>query len=126
MLVGMLNAGVAFQTAMTYLIASPLLNPIIVGSIGIIFGWTTAIVYTLFTLAVSLIIPWVWRGLGLKKALKRVRVLGETTPEPWKGMRGEMPERSAKPGPICAPCLCPCSSAWRSEPRSTSSSPRTS
>ncbi|PXA77225.1 permease [Auritidibacter sp. NML100628] len=91
MLVGMLNAGVAFQTAMTYLIASPLLNPIIVGGVGIIFGWTTAIVYTLFTLAVSLIIPWVWRGLGLKKALKRVRVQGETTPEPWKGMRGEMP-----------------------------------
>src|SRR5699024_5848043 len=60
MLVGMLNAGVAFQTAMTYLIASPLLNPIIVGGIGIIFGWTTAIVYTLFTLAVSLLAPWVW------------------------------------------------------------------
>ena len=91
MLVGMLNAGVAFQTAMTYLIASPLLNPIIVGGIGIIFGWTTAIVYTLFTLAVSLIIPWVWRGLGLEKALKRVRVQGEKTPEPWKGMRDEMP-----------------------------------
>src|SRR5699024_5674113 len=35
--------------------------------------------------------PWVWRGLGLEKALKRVRVQGEKTPEPWKGMRGEMP-----------------------------------
>ena len=57
MLVGMLNAGVAFQTAMTYLISSPLLNPIIVGGVGIIFGWQTAITYTIFTLAVSLISP---------------------------------------------------------------------
>src|SRR5699024_11819246 len=66
---------------LTYLIASPLLNPIIVGGIGIIFGWTTAIVYTLFTLAVSLLAPWVWRGLGLEKALKRVRVHGERSEE---------------------------------------------
>lgn len=91
MLVGMLNAGVAFQTAMTYLIASPLLNPMIIGGIGIIFGWETAIVYTIFTLAVSLIAPWIWRGLGMEKALKRVRVQGEKTPGPWKGLRGEMP-----------------------------------
>lgn len=91
MLVGMLNAGVAFQTAMTYLISSPLLNPIIVGGIGIIFGWQTAITYTIFTLSVSLIAPWVWGALGMEKALKRVRVQGEGTPEPWKGLRGEMP-----------------------------------
>src|SRR5699024_12608879 len=73
------------------LTASPLRNPIVVGGSGISFGWTPASVYTLFTLAVSLRAPWVWRGLGLEKALKRVRVQGEKTPEPWKGMRGEMP-----------------------------------
>src|SRR5699024_3429046 len=61
------------------------------GGIGIIFGWPTALVYTVFTLAVSLIAPWVWRGLGMEKALKRVRVQGEKTPDPWKGLRGEMP-----------------------------------
>ena len=91
MLVGMLNAGVAFQTAMTYLISSPLLNPIIVGGVGIIFGWQTAITYTIFTLAVSLIAPWAWGALGMEKSLKRVRVQGEGTPEPWNGLRSEMP-----------------------------------
>lgn len=91
MLVGMLNAGVAFQTAMTFLISSPLLNPIIVGGMVIIFGWETALVYTLFTLVVALVAPWVWKVLGLDKALKRVRVTGESTPEPWRGLRGEMP-----------------------------------
>lgn len=91
MLVGMLNAGVAFQTAMTYLISSPLLNPIIVGGIGIIFGWQTAITYTIFTLSVSLIAPWAWGALGMEKSLKRVRVQGEGTPEPWNGLRSEMP-----------------------------------
>lgn len=91
MLVGMLNAGVTFQTAMTYLISSPLLNPIIVGGIGIIFGWQTAITYTIFTLSVSLIAPWAWGALGMEKSLKRVRVQGEGTPEPWNGLRSEMP-----------------------------------
>ena len=33
MFVSMLKAGVAFRTAVTYLIASPLLNPVIVGGI---------------------------------------------------------------------------------------------
>ncbi|WP_255546448.1 MULTISPECIES: permease [unclassified Nesterenkonia] len=91
MLVGMLNAGVAFQTAMTFLIASPLLNPIIVGGMVIIFGWQTALVYTLFMIVVALIIPWVWKALGLTDALKRVRVTGESTPEPWSGVRRELP-----------------------------------
>src|SRR5699024_8065973 len=91
MLVGMLNAGVAFQTAMTFLISSPLLNPVIVGGIGIIFGWQTAVVYTIFTLAISLLAPWVWRGLGMEQALKRVRVQGENQPVAWKGVRKEIP-----------------------------------
>src|SRR5699024_8877450 len=91
MLVGMLNAGVAFQTAMTYLIASPLLNPIIVGGIGCIFRWTPAIVYTLFPHAVPLLAPGVWSGLGLAKARRRVRDPGEKPPAPWKGMRDEIP-----------------------------------
>lgn len=91
MLVGMLNAGVAFQTAMTFLITSPLLNPIIVGGIVIIFGWQTALVYSVFTLAVALLAPWVWAVLGLEKGLRRVRVAGENEPEPWQGLRGEMP-----------------------------------
>lgn len=91
MLVGMLNAGVAFQTAMTFLISSPLLNPIIVGGIMIIFGWQTALVYTVFTLAGALMAPWIWSVLSMEKALKRVRVSNEIAPEPWKSLRGEMP-----------------------------------
>ncbi|MGO1321054.1 MAG: permease [Galactobacter sp.] len=91
MLVGMLNAGVGFQTSMTYLISSPLLNPIIVGGIGIIFGWKIAIIYTVFTLVVSLLAPMIWTILGMQSAVKRVRVQGETTAEPWKGLAGELP-----------------------------------
>ncbi len=91
MLVGMLNAGVGFQTSMTYLISSPLLNLIIVGGIGIIFGWKIAIIYTVFTLVVSLLAPMIWTMLGMQSAVKRVRVQGETTAEPWKGLAGELP-----------------------------------
>lgn len=91
MLVGMLNSGVAFQTAMTFLITSPLLNPIIVGGMVIIFGWKTALVYTAFTIAFALIVPWIWRLMGMASALKRVRTIGDSAAEPWRGIGAELP-----------------------------------
>src|SRR5699024_10240229 len=45
MFVSMLKAGVAFRTTVTYLIASPLLNPIIVGGIWLTLSWQVAISY---------------------------------------------------------------------------------
>lgn len=91
MLVGMLNSGVAFQTAMTFLITSPLLNPIIVGGMAIIFGWKTALVYAAFTIVFALVVPWIWRLMGLASALKRVRTVGDGATEPWRGIGAELP-----------------------------------
>src|SRR5699024_1148777 len=46
MFVTMLTAGVEFRTTVTYFIASPLLNPIIVGGIWLIFDWKLSVAYT--------------------------------------------------------------------------------
>ena len=41
LLLGMLNAGVPFASAMAFLFASPLLNPVIISLFIILMGWKT-------------------------------------------------------------------------------------
>lgn len=45
MTVGFLNAGVPFGSTMSFLIASPLLNPIIIGMLGVMVGIKAATIY---------------------------------------------------------------------------------
>lgn len=56
-LAGMLKSGVALRTSMTFLISSPLLDPIIVAGVVLLFGWRIALVYTVVTAAWSLLTP---------------------------------------------------------------------
>lgn len=92
MLLGMLKAGVPFATATAFLIASPLLNPIILGVVGLLFGWSIAIGYGLVAFAGTLAVAAVWDWLGLERYVKKVRLEGaETHTEPWAGLRAETP-----------------------------------
>ena len=45
MTVGFLNAGVPFGSTMSFLIASPLLNPIIIGMLGALVGFKAMVLY---------------------------------------------------------------------------------
>ena len=45
MTVGFLNAGVPFGSVMSFLIASPLLNPIIIGMLAALVGIKAAVIY---------------------------------------------------------------------------------
>lgn len=49
MTVGFLNAGVPFGSTMSFLIASPLLNPIIIGMLGALVGFKAMILYFIIT-----------------------------------------------------------------------------
>lgn len=90
-LAGMLKSGVAFRTSMTFLISSPLLDPIIVAGVVLLFDWRIALVYTVVTAAWSLLAPLVWERLGMASQLKRVKVVGDdSTPHPWAGLRNEI------------------------------------
>src|SRR5699024_617871 len=73
MFVSMLKAGVAFRTTVTYLIASPLLNPVIVGGIWLIFTWQVAISYAVIMVLLSLGAPWAWTALGMEDQLRKVK-----------------------------------------------------
>lgn len=90
MLAGMLKSGVAFRTAMTFLIASPLLNPIILAGVVLLFGWRVMFAYALVTALWSLLAPLAWERLGLASEVKRVRVVGGQEDRPWAGLRREL------------------------------------
>jgi len=73
---GFLNAGAPFGATMSFLIASPLLNPIIVGMIVAFMGWQVALLYGVTAFILAVFSGWLWSKLGLAKEVKRVRVTG--------------------------------------------------
>ncbi|MGV0326611.1 permease [Corynebacterium confusum] len=93
MFVSMLKAGVAFRTTVTYLIASPLLNPVIVGGIWLIFTWQVALSYAVIMVLLSLGAPWAWTALDMEDQLRKVKVKGgrQLDGTPWRGIKQETP-----------------------------------
>jgi len=108
MLVGMLKAGVPFATAAAFLVASPLLNPIILGPVGLLFGWTIALGYASIGFVGTLLVAMTWDRLGLARYLRRVRVEGGSDHvEPWAGLRSEAPGAWAQARADFRPLLLP-------------------
>src|SRR5699024_5297727 len=93
MFVGLLNAWVACRTSVTCLLASPLLNPVIVGGIWLIFTWQVAIGYAVIMVLLSLGAPWAWTALGMEDQLRKVKVKGgrQLDGTPWRGIKQEPP-----------------------------------
>ncbi|WP_027369875.1 permease [Desulfovermiculus halophilus] len=74
MTLGFLNAGVPFGSVMSFVIASPLLNPIIIGMIAVLMGIKACLIYFAITFAGAVcfgIILEKWGGAGY---VKNVRV----------------------------------------------------
>ena len=111
LVLGLVRAGVRFGTVAAFLIASPLLNPIILGSVGVLFGWRLALGYGIVGFTVTLGIAAVWERARLERFLKPVKVVrtgaaptpGEhetddgtgtvaiRTADTWRGLRAELP-----------------------------------
>ena len=72
LLLGMLNAGVPFASAMAFLFASPLLNPVIVSLFIILLGWKTALLYFAVTFLAAITIGLVLDSLGFASQVKSV------------------------------------------------------
>ncbi|MBC7343756.1 MAG: permease [Clostridia bacterium] len=74
--VGLLNAGASFGTTISFLLASPLLNPVILGLFWAMFGWQVTVTYALLCFALAVAMGALWEKLGLAAYVKRVRVSG--------------------------------------------------
>lgn len=74
MTVGLLNAKVPFGATMSFLISSPLLNPIIIGMLGALVGVKAAVIYFVMAFISSVIFGYVLEKTGGSKYVKKVRV----------------------------------------------------
>ncbi len=74
MTVGFLNAGVPFGSVMSFLISSPLLNPIIIGMLGALVGVKAAIIYFAIAFVCSVAFGIILEKMGGIKYVKNVRV----------------------------------------------------
>jgi Predicted permeases len=72
LLLGMLRAGVPFAAAMSFLFASPLLNPVIISMFVILLGWKIAALYFTVTFVATIIIGILLEELGFADQVKSV------------------------------------------------------
>ncbi len=81
-LVGLLNAGVPFGNCISFLLASPLLNPVIAGLLLTLLGWKITLLYFAFTFAAAIITGLLLERAGFASSVKAVAVVGGHSPEP--------------------------------------------
>lgn len=75
-LLGMLNVGVPFGLAMSFLIASPILNPIIVSLFVALLGWKITAIYVILTFIAAVVLGMILDRLGFADQIKSVAVIG--------------------------------------------------
>lgn len=73
---GLLRAGVPFGATMSFVLASPLLNPIILTMFLVLMGWKTCAVYGVVTFIAAMASGVVLQGCGFARDVKNVRVSG--------------------------------------------------
>ncbi|HUW68738.1 MAG TPA: permease [bacterium] len=76
MTVGLLRAGVPFGATMSFVLASPLLNPIILTMFFALLGWKATLIYGGVTFLAAMFSGAVLEVLGLQKDVKKVRISG--------------------------------------------------
>lgn len=76
MTLGLLQAGVSFGTVMSFVIASPLMDPLVFILMGTFLGWKVAIGFLILTSAFSVIFGVLLEKMGWADQVKRVRIKG--------------------------------------------------
>jgi len=71
-LLGMLKGGVPFGAAMSFLVASPLLNPIIILMLLGLMGWQTTLMYVGMVFPAAILAGAAWERMGLAADIKDV------------------------------------------------------
>lgn len=75
-LVGLLDAGVPFGTCISFLVASPLLNPVIIGLLLMVIGIKGTAIYAILTFLGAVVVGVMLERTGLAADVKEVAVIG--------------------------------------------------
>lgn len=70
LLLGLLRARVRFAAVAAFMLASPLLNPYILGVVALLFGARVAVGYAAFALVTSMALAAAWEAVGLDRHLR--------------------------------------------------------
>ena len=76
-LAGLLNSKVPFGPAMSFLIASPLMNPLMIFMLWALLGWKVAVVYFIVLAIFSILTGFVFSKMNLAETYKGVNVKGD-------------------------------------------------
>ncbi|WP_210140737.1 permease [Staphylococcus sp. GDX8P107P-1] len=76
-LAGLLNSKVPFGPAMSFLIASPLMNPLMIFMLWALLGWKVAVVYFVVLVIFSILTGLVFSKMNLAESYKGVNVKGD-------------------------------------------------
>ncbi|MBM6327421.1 permease [Staphylococcus epidermidis] len=76
-LAGLLNSKVPFGPAVSFLIASPLMNPLMIFMLWALLGWKVAIVYFIVLAIFSILTGFVFSKINLAETYKGVNVKGD-------------------------------------------------
>ncbi len=76
MTVGLLRAGVPFGATMSFVLASPLLNPVILTMFWALLGWKACLTYGAVTFVAAMICGVALQAMGLAADVKTVRITG--------------------------------------------------
>lgn len=74
MTLGFLDMGIPFGVTISFLIASPLMNPIILSILIALMGFKSALIYFLVTLIASIVFGIILEKMGGEKLIKKVKV----------------------------------------------------
>ncbi len=75
-IVGLLNSGAPFGSAISFLVASPLLNPVILSLFLAMMGWKVTLLYAITCFTLSVMSGFLWERLGMQKYVKHVKISG--------------------------------------------------
>ncbi|MFQ3783079.1 permease [Staphylococcus saprophyticus] len=76
-LAGLLNSKVPFGPAVSFLIASPLMNPLMIFMLWSLLGWKVAVIYFVVLAIFSILMGLVFSKMNLAKTYKGVNVKGD-------------------------------------------------
>ncbi len=76
-LAGLLNSKVPFGPVMSFLIASPLMNPLMIFMLWALLGWKVAVVYFIVLAIFSILTGFVFSKMNLAETYKGVNVKGD-------------------------------------------------